>query len=127
MTDYELLKTIPFAGLAFFASIKAGLLYAALIFLFTIFHYLNTHYNNAFVLYPYLLILFLNLCVIIYILIHSTEYFIKRIVVGILLFVALLCLLYGETSGYLILMGISFLYTIIDRDVNTIVKKLYFS
>lgn len=127
MSDYELFKTIPFAGLAFFASIKAGLLYASLIFLFTFFHYLNTCYKNPFVLYPYLFVLFLNVCVIVYILINSTEYFIKRIIVGILLFVALLCLLYGEITGYLILMGISYLYTIIDRDVNTIVKKLYFN
>ena len=126
MSDYELFKTIPFAGLAFVASIKAGLLYASLIFLFTFFHYLNTCYKNPFVLYPYLFVLFLNVCVIIYILINSTEYFVKRIIIGILLFGALLCMLYGEISGYLVLMGISFLYTIIDRDVNTIVRKIYY-
>jgi hypothetical protein len=68
----------------------------------------------------------LNVCVIIYILINSTEYFVKRIIIGILLFGALLCMLYGEISGYLVLMGISFLYTIIDRDVNTIVRKIYY-
>ena len=127
MSDYELLKTIPFATLAIFASIKAGLLYASLILLFTLFHYLNSYYNNSFVLYSYLSILFLNVCVIVYILINSSEYFIKRIVVGILLFGALLCLLYKETMGYLILMGISFLYTVMDKDVNSIVKKLYFT
>lgn len=127
MSDLNLLKTFPFAVLAIFASIKAGLLYASLIFLFTFFHYLNTYYKNPLVLYSYLLTLFLNVCVIVYILINSTEYFIKRIIVGILLFGALLCLLYGEINGYLILMGISFLYSIIDRDVNTIVKKLYFN
>jgi len=125
MSDLNLLKTFPFAVLGILASIKAGLLYASLIFLFTFFHYLNTYYKNPLVLYSYLLVLFLNVCVIVYILINSTEYFIKRIIVGILLFGALLCLLYGEINGYLILMGISFLYTIIDRDVNTIVKKLY--
>lgn len=127
MSDLNLLKTFPFVVLAIFASIKAGLLYASLIFLFTFFHYLNTYYKNPLVLYSYLLSLFLNVCVIVYILINSTEYFIKRIIVGILLFGALLCLLYGEINGYLILMGISFLYSIIDRDVNTIVKKLYFN
>ena len=84
MSDYELLKTIPFATLAIFASIKAGLLYASLILLFTLFHYLNSYYKNSFVLYSYLSILFLNVCVIVYILINSSEYFIKRIVVGIL-------------------------------------------
>tara|TARA_B110000503_G_C7162464_1_gene420306 strand:- start:289 stop:672 length:384 start_codon:yes stop_codon:yes gene_type:complete len=126
MTDYELFKTLPFAGLAIFAGIKAGLLYASLIFLFTFFHYLNIYYKNPFILYPYLFVLFLNVCVIIYILINSTEYFVKRIIIGILLFGALLCMLYGEISGYLVLMGISFLYTIIDRDVNTIVRKIYY-
>ena len=63
----------------------------------------------------------------IYILINSTEFFIKRIIVGILLLISLICLVYGEINGYLILLGISLLYTIMDKDVNTIVKKLYFN
>lgn len=127
MTDVTLLKTLPFTILAIFASIKAGLLYSSLILLFTIFHYLNSYYKNPLVLYSYLLTLFLNLCVMIYILINSTEFFIKRIIVGILLLISLICLIYGEINGYLILLGISFLYTIMDKDVNTIVKKLYFN
>jgi len=125
--DTQLIKTLPFTILAIFASIKAGLLYSSLIILFTLFHYLNYYYKNSFIYYSYLLILFLNLCVMIYILINSTEYFIKRIIVGIFLLISLICLFYNEITGYLILLGISFLYTIMDKDVNTIVKKLYFN
>ena len=121
-----LLKSFPFTALTVYASVKAGLLYASLLFLFTLFHYLNTVYQNKVILYSYLFIVLINLCVIFYVLINSTEYFIKRIIIGILVLIAILCLFYKETDGYLVLMGISFLYTIQDRDINTIMRTLYY-
>ena len=121
-----LFKSFPLTVLTLYASVKAGLLYASLLFLFTLFNYLNTVYQNKVILYSYLFIVLINLCVIFYVLINSTEYFIKRIIIGILVLIAILCLYYKETDGYLVLMGISFLYTILDRDINTIMRTLYY-
>ena len=126
MTDYEHLKTFPFTALTMYAGVKAGLLYAFLLFLFTLFHYLNSVYQNKVILYAYLFTVLINICVIFYVLINSTEYFIKRIIIGILVSIAMICLFYKEIDGYLVLMGISFLYTIQDRDINTIMRTLYY-
>ena len=67
MSDYELLKTIPFATLAIFASIKAGLLYASLILLFTLFHYLNSYYKVLCIIFIFINIISKCMCNCIYI------------------------------------------------------------
>ena len=123
--EAPLLKSFPFTAIALYSTVKAGLLYSSLILLFTLCFYLNANYTHAVFKYSYLFTIAINVMVMIYVLIHSTEFIIKKIMVGVCLLIALYSLVTKDTNLFLICMGISFLLTIHDRDINSIMRTLY--